>query len=58
MIAITNLNNIKEIIEKYSDIEYRIINNTLGKNLILLNKRNDSLEKELKKFTKYIQEIV
>jgi len=58
MIVTQKIKDIENIIKKYSDIEYRIINNTLGKNLILLNNKNNSLLQELKNYTKYIQEII
>ncbi|RLA83299.1 MAG: hypothetical protein DRG78_04795 [Epsilonproteobacteria bacterium] len=58
MIATTNLKEIRKIIEKYKDIEYRIINNTIGKNLILLKLKNENLMAELKDYDKYIQEII
>jgi MinD-like ATPase involved in chromosome partitioning or flagellar assembly len=58
MITIKKLEEIIDIIAEYKDIEYRIINNTVGKNLILLNKTNDELQKKLTKYKKYIQEII
>ena len=59
MIATNKLKEIKAIIDKYSSVEYRIINNTFGKNLILLNKNNLALTSELLSTCgKYIQEII
>lgn len=59
MITTVKLKEIVNIIEKYKEIEYRIINNTFGKNLILLNKNNQDLTSELlATHFKYIQEIV
>jgi cellulose biosynthesis protein BcsQ/energy-coupling factor transporter ATP-binding protein EcfA2 len=58
MIVTQQIEKIKNIIEKYSNIEYRIINNTLGKNLILLSDDDKELLKELKEYQKYIQEII
>ncbi|MFK5975882.1 MAG: AAA family ATPase [Sulfurovum sp.] len=58
MITTIKLQEIRTIIEKYEDIEYRIINNTIGKNLILLNLKNEDLLLELKEYDKYIQEII
>lgn len=58
MITTRKLQEIKKIIEKYEDIEYRIINNTIGKNLILLNLRNKKLISELDEYNNYIQEII
>lgn len=59
MLTTKKLEAIISTIKEYADIEFRIINNTLGKNLILLNKENDELQnKLLKKYKKYIQEIV
>jgi len=58
MITTKKLEEIINIIGEYKDIEYRIINNTVGKNLILLNKSNEELQEKLNKYKKYIQEIV
>lgn len=58
MIITKKIDEIIDIITKYKDIEYRIINNTVGKNLILLDIRNDELLNELKEYDKYIQEII
>jgi cellulose biosynthesis protein BcsQ/energy-coupling factor transporter ATP-binding protein EcfA2 len=58
MIVTLKIEEIEKIIKKYSEIEYRIINNTLGKNLILLSNKNENLLKELEEYKKYIQEII
>lgn len=58
MISTTKLKEIVELLESYKSIEYRIINNTIGKNLILLNMYNENLNKDLSEYTKYIQEII
>lgn len=56
------LNNINEYLSQKENIKYRIINNTLGKNLILLD--GDKIETEstrkdlLSNFKNYIQEII
>jgi len=43
MLVLKKLELIQEAIEKHSSIEYRIINNTNSKNLILLSKNEASL---------------
>ncbi len=58
MITTKKLEDIINIILEYKDVEYRIINNTVGKNLILLNKINIELSEKLEKYKKYIQEII
>ena len=59
MILINIIKKIQECIQKHPDITYRIINNTIGKNLILLNHNNEGLISELKtSFNQYIQEII
>jgi MinD-like ATPase involved in chromosome partitioning or flagellar assembly/translation initiation factor 1 (eIF-1/SUI1) len=60
MITTKNTEEIKSYLKALTNIEYRIINNTLGKNVILLD--GDDLEK-IKKYlmdnsSKYIQEII
>ncbi|MBG9999560.1 AAA family ATPase [Pseudoalteromonas sp. NSLLW24] len=53
------IKKIQECIQKYPDINYRIINNTIGKNVILLSLNDKNLINELKKsFSKHIQEII
>jgi len=58
MIVTKQIENIKKTIEKYENIEYRIINNTIGKNLILLSLIDKNLLKDLEVYKKYIQEII
>jgi len=58
MIVTQKIKEIEDIIKEYNEIEYRIINNTFGKNLILLSDKNDSLIQKLKKYERYIQEII
>lgn len=58
MIVTKQIDNIQNTIKKYQNIEYRIINNTLGKNLILLSEIDENLLKELENYKKYIQEII
>lgn len=59
MILLNIIKKIEECIQKYPNITYRVINNTFGKNLILLSHNNDDLISELKaSFAKYIQEII
>lgn len=63
MIAIKQINYIESKIKEYKNIDYWIINNTIGKNLILLNSTNNDNLKELSKqldikFGKYIQEVI
>lgn len=58
MISTSKLEDIIKIIKSYENIEYRIINNTIGKNLILLNQYNEGLENKLNEYKKYIQEII
>lgn len=58
MIVTQQIEKIKNVIEQYENIEFRIINNTLGKNLILLNDENENLLKDLNEYKKYIQEII
>jgi len=58
MIVTKQIENIKKTIEKYENIEYRIINNTIGKNLILLSLIEENLLKDLEIYKKYIQEII
>lgn len=58
MIVTQQIEKIKNVLEQHQNIEFRIINNTLGKNLILLNNEDDNLLKELNKYQKYIQEII
>ncbi len=58
MIVTQQLEKIKNIIEQYKNVEFRIINNTLGKNLILLSEENENLLKELDEYKKYIQEVI
>ena len=62
MIFMKRLLEIKAILDN-SNIEYRIINNTIGKNLILLEFNNQidlkNIEQKLKsKYRDYIQEII
>ena len=63
MIFINKLLKIESILKSYSDIEYRIINNTIGKNLILLETNNnidlDSIKKRINsEYRDFIQEII
>lgn len=58
MLVTIKLDEIITLIEKYADIEYRIINNTYGKNLILFNKYEKNLVLELDRYSNYIQEII
>ena len=59
MILLKIIKKIQECIQKHPDITYRIINNTTGKNLILLSHQNDDLMSQLQTlFNKYIQEII
>jgi len=58
MIVTKQIENIRTLIEGYSPIEYRIINNTVGKNLVLLSIKNNDLLKQLKIYDKYIQEVI
>ncbi|NRB81054.1 MAG: AAA family ATPase [Saccharospirillaceae bacterium] len=59
MILLNIIKEIREYIQRNPDIIYRIINNTIGKNIIVLSKNDDDLISELKdKFGKHIQEII
>jgi hypothetical protein len=63
MISVNKINDIKKIINKYEKITYRIINNTLSKNLILLSGKSNNLKSLLDELNndnlkKYIQEII
>lgn len=60
MILTKKIIEIKEYLEENTEIEYRIINNTLGKNLILISGKNtEAISKRLLKgYGKYIQEII
>ena len=58
MIVTQKIREIENILKKYDDIEYRIINNTLSKNLIFLSDENKNLLKELNHYQQYIQEII
>ena len=63
MLVTKQIINIEKYLQKYENIEYRIINNTVGKNMILLNSSDikvlEKVSKELlENFSKYIQEII
>lgn len=60
MILTKKIIEIKEYLENTEKLEYRIINNTLGKNLILINGKNikEIKKKLLNDYSKYIQEII
>ena len=60
MILTEKIAEIEKLLEKTKNIEYRIINNTLGKNLILISgEKTESIVTELlKKYEKYIQEVI
>lgn len=63
MLVTKQIINIKKYLQKHENIEYRIINNTVGKNMILLNSSDtkvlEKVTKELlENFSKYIQEII
>lgn len=60
MIITEKIVKIKEYLEENKNIEYRIINNTLGKNLILINGENTKTVSKnlLKDYEEYIQEII
>ncbi len=60
MILTKKIIDIKEYLEENTEIEYRIINNTLGKNLILISGKNtEAISKRLlNDYGKYIQEII
>ena len=59
MLVLKKLELIQKTIEKHNSIEYRIINNTNSKNLILLSKSEPSLVAALQaSFDKYIQDII
>ncbi len=60
MILTKKIIEIEKYLKENKNLEYRIINNTLGKNLILINGKNT---KEIKKkllsdYSKYIQEVI
>ena len=59
MLVLKQIEEIKRLINNYQDIDFRIINNTFGKNLILLSKKHEELIEKLNlQFTKSIQEII
>ena len=63
MIFINKLLKIESILKSYSGVEYRIINNTIGKNLILLETNNNidlnSIKKRINlEYRDFIQEII
>lgn len=60
MILTQKIIAIKKCLEENTEIEYRIINNTLGKNLILISGKNtEAISKQLlEDYGKYIQEII
>ena len=59
MLVSQNIQRIKQLLESYKTVEFRIVNNTIGKNLILLSEKNSSLIEDLNSQHKHsIQEIV
>jgi len=60
MISTKVIIKIEKLLKENKNLEYRIINNTLGKNLILINGKNekDVYEKLNKDYHEYIQEII
>ena len=60
MILTKKIAEIEKFLEKTKNIEYRIINNTLGKNLILISgEKTETIATELsQKYGKYIQEVI
>jgi len=60
MIITEKIVKIKQYLEENKNIEYRIINNTLGKNLILINGENteEIYKNLLKDYEEYIQKVI
>ena len=63
MLVTKQIINIEKYLKKHENIEYRIINNTVGKNMILLNSSDievlERVSKELlENFAKFIQEVI
>ena len=60
MILTKKIIEIQKYLEESKNIEYRIINNTLGKNLILLSGENTKTiaQKLISDYSQYIQEII
>ena len=63
MLVTKQIINIEKYLKKYENIEYRIINNTVSKNMILLNSLDIKILEEVSKellenFGQFIQEVI